>query len=82
MFGRVENVANDELFDHHDALGDRTFRVTKFEGGYAWNTALVGPLNLALGGSLAAYAKPSVLDAANGDDPIQWTLFAKLSVGH
>ena len=82
VFGRVENVANDELFDHHDALGDRTFRVTKFEGGYAWNAPIAGPVGLALGGSLAAYAKPSALDAAYGDDPVQWTLFARLSVGH
>jgi len=81
LFGRVENVANDELFpDHDDPLHDRTFRVTKFQLGYARRIP-VGPFELALGGSAAAYAKPAALDAYYGDDPIGYTLFAKVSLG-
>jgi hypothetical protein len=82
VFGRVENVANDELFpDHADPLHDRRFRVTKAEAGYAWRVPIVGPVGVALGGTVAAYAKPAALDAAYGDDPVSWTLFAKLAVG-
>ena len=82
VFGRVENVANDELFpDHDDPLHDRRFRVTKAEAGYAYRLPIVGPLGVALGGTVAAYAKPDALDAAYGDDPVSWTLFAKLAVG-
>lgn len=82
VFGRVENVANDELFpDHDDPLHDRKFRVTKAEGGYAHRLPIAGPLGVALGGTVAAYAKPDALDAAYGDDPVSWTLFAKLAVG-
>jgi hypothetical protein len=82
VFGRVENVRNDELFpDHDDPLHDRSFRVTKGEIGYAYRLPIVGPLGLALGGTVAAYAKPELLDDAYGDDPISWTLFAKLAVG-
>ncbi len=82
LFGRVENVANDELFpDHADPLHDRLFRVSRFEGGYAWRLKLPGPFGLALGGALAAYAKPAALGAAYGDAPVSYTLFAKLSLG-
>ena len=82
LFGRVENVANDELFpDHADPLHDRVFRVTRFEGGYAYRVPL-GPAELALGGSVAAYAKPRALDGAYGKSPVSATLFARLSLGN
>lgn len=82
LFGRAENVANDELFPNPaDPLHDRRFRVTKVEGGYAYRLPLVGPVNLALGGSVAGYAYPSALRGAYGDTPISYTLFAKLSLG-
>jgi hypothetical protein len=82
VFGRVENVANDELFpDHADPLHDRKFRVTKAEVGYAYRLPIVGPLGLALGGTVAAYAKPAALEAAYGKTPVSWTLFSKLAVG-
>ena len=82
LFGRIENVANDELFpDHADPLHDRAFRVTKLQAGYARHIPLTGPLTLTLGASGAAYLKPDALDAAYGDNPLGYTLFAKLSLG-
>jgi hypothetical protein len=82
VFGRVENVANDELFpDHADPLHERKFRVTKAEVGYAYRLPIVGPLGLALGGTVAAYVKPAALEAAYGKTPVSWTLFSKLAVG-
>ena len=83
VFGRIENVSNDELFpDPANALHDRAFRITKFQVGYAYRFMLGdGPFNLALGGSLSAFAKPSALDAAYGRHPMGYTLFAKLSLG-
>ncbi len=82
VFARVENVVNDELFPDHDSpLHDRRFRVTKAEGGYAYRLPIAGALGVALGGTVAAYAKPDALDAAYGDNPVSWTLFAKLAVG-
>lgn len=81
LFGRVENVANDELFpEHTDPLHDRPFQVTKLQAGYARRLA-VGPFGLALGASVAAYVKPQELDAAYGARPIGYTVFARLSLG-
>ena len=82
VFGRIENVANNELFpDHLSPLHDQTFRVTKFQLGYARRLPL-GPFELALGGSFEAFAKPAALDAFYGRHPVQYTLFAKLSLGN
>jgi hypothetical protein len=82
IFGRVENVANDELFpDHAAPLHDVTFRVTRFEGGYAYRIPLARQTELALGGSLAAYAKPAALEAAYGKAPVSYTLFARFALG-
>jgi len=82
VFGRVENVRNDELFSDHDSpLHDRPFRVTKAEAGYAYRLPIVGPLGVALGSTVAAYDKPRALKPAYGDDPISWTVFAKLALG-
>jgi len=82
LFGRIENVANDELFpDHADPLHDRPFRVTRGELGYAYRLKLVGPVEAAIGGSGFLIARPRVLDAAYGRSPGGWTGFVKLSLG-
>ncbi|HMS20233.1 hypothetical protein [uncultured Sphingorhabdus sp.] len=82
IFGRFENVKNDELFpDHDDPLHDMPFRVSKFQAGYAYRLPLGEQFNLALGGTVSAFAKPDVLDAAYGKNPMGYTLFARLSLG-
>jgi hypothetical protein len=82
LFGRVENVNNDELFpDETDPLHDRAFRVTKAEAGYAYRLPIAGPVGVALGGTVAGYLKPAALDAVYGDDPVSWTMFAKFALG-
>ncbi len=81
LFGRFENVENDELFEEADPLHGIAFRVSKFTLGYAYTLPLTGPLNLSLGGSGSLYAKPDALDAAYGRNPQSFTLFAKLSLG-
>jgi hypothetical protein len=76
-------VKNDELFpEHSDPLHEVPFRVSKLQAGYAYRVPLSGPLNLAVGGSVATFLKPDALDSAYGKSPIGFTLFAKLSLGH
>jgi hypothetical protein len=83
LFGRIENVKNDELFpDELDPLHERAFRVSKFQAGYAYRLPITGPLNLALGGTVSAFAKPDALDAAYGKNPVGAAVFAKVSLGH
>lgn len=81
LFGRIENVSNDELFPDHDSpLHDVPFRVTKFELGYAYRLRIAGPLQVAVGGTGALFAKPAALSAAYGKNPIGATVFAKFSL--
>jgi hypothetical protein len=83
LFGRIENVENDELFpDEADPLHETPFRVSKFQFGYAYRLPLTGALNLALGGTVSAFAKPDALNTAYGKNPMGATVFAKLSLGH
>lgn len=82
LFGRFENAENDELFPDHDhPLHDRPFRVSKLQAGYAYTLPLGGAAALSLGGSMATFFKPDALDAPYGDDPMGYTLFAKLTLG-
>ncbi|MEQ1548613.1 MAG: hypothetical protein ABL918_08195 [Chakrabartia sp.] len=83
IFGRFENVKNDELFSKPlDPLHDTAFRVSKFTGGYGYTIPVTSNVNLAVGGSASVYAKPSALDIAYGKSPVSFTVFAKLSLGH
>jgi hypothetical protein len=82
LFGRAENVRNDELFpDELDPLHEVPFRVSKFQAGYAYRLPLTDVFNLALGGTVSAFAKPAALDAAYGNKPMGYTVFARLSLG-
>ena len=82
VFGRFEVVENDELFpDHDDPLHDQPFRVSKLQAGYAYTLPLGDVAALSLGGTAAKYFKPDALDAAYGDDPMGYTVFAKLTLG-
>ncbi|MEQ1639947.1 MAG: hypothetical protein ABL881_03995 [Novosphingobium sp.] len=82
LFSRIEVVDNGELFPNPlDPLHDEHFTVTKFQAGYARRIP-VGPFELALGGSLSAYAKPAALDAAYGANPWGYTLFARINLGN
>jgi hypothetical protein len=82
LFGRIENNANDELFpDHDDPRHDTKFRVSRFEGGYAYRIPLAHRTELAFGGSVAAFAIPRALDSAYGRSPVSYTGFVRFAVG-
>ena len=82
VFGRFENVANDELFpDHDDPLHDQKFRVSKFQVGAAYRLPLSNWSSMTVGASGSIYAAPSTLDAAYGTTPTGFTVFARLNFG-
>jgi len=87
VFGRFENVRNDELFERDEQLGRDPpllgvpFRVSKFTAGYAYTLPLPYDLAAAFGLAASAYAKSAQLDAAYGRKPHSLTLFAKVMLG-
>lgn len=56
------------------------FRVTKFEVGHACRLRIAVPLQVAVGGTGALFAKLVALNAAYGKNPIGATVFAKFSL--
>ena len=83
LFGRYENVANDELFpDHADPLHDRAFRVAKLQLGGAKDVPLTNWSSLTFGGSIGVYGVPSTIQLAYGDRPVGFTLFTRVNFGH
>jgi hypothetical protein len=87
VFGRFENVLEDELFERDEQLGldspllGRAFRISKFTAGYAYTLPLGRSFAVALGAAASAYAKPDALDIAYGRQPHSLTIFAKLILG-
>lgn len=82
LFARAENVANDELFpEHEDPLHDMTFRITKLQVGYAYSLPLGDAFSLSLGGTVAGFLKPDLLDPVYGRNPMGYTVFARLALG-
>lgn len=82
LFGRIENVANDELFAiPTDPRHDQPYRLTRATLGYAWRVP-IGSFDLALGGAVDTYDKPVALESAYGRKLLGYTLFAKLSLDH
>ncbi len=83
LFGRFENVDNDELFPNPaDPLHDTPFRISKLALGYAYSFAHKGPVGLLVGALGSIYAKPAALDSAYGKFPASFVLFARLGLGH
>lgn len=81
LFGRAENVANDELFPDHNAPDhEHALRVTKLQAGYVRRIP-VGLGELGLGASAATFFKPARLDTAYGRSPVQVTVFVRLRLG-
>ena len=75
VFGRAEQVRNDELFEHDDPLAGPAYRIGKLTLGYIHDFARTGPVAWGLGVSLSAYSKPRELDAAYGRHPTSTMLF-------
>jgi hypothetical protein len=81
LFGRVEQVDQDELLDHHDPRHGNVYTVGRATLGYAYRLALRGPWKLALGGSASLHRVPDALKGDYGDVPAAFTVFAKVSLG-
>ena len=78
LFARAEHVEESELFDtgplHHDVIP-----VSKLSVGYAYELPIGGgPVRIALGGLVSAYAYPQRIEPAYGRDGVKsFMLFAR-----
>ena len=79
--GRFEVVDKDELFANEHliehSLGQDTFRIQSYTGGYTRDIAQYGSVLAGVGANLTAYAIPQVLRPYYGDRPWGATVFLR-----
>ncbi len=80
FFGRVERVAEDELFEGSSPLQGRVFTVDKISLGYIRDWKVAGHLKFGLGGLVSRYDYPAALNRAYGD-PTSFMVFLRLKAG-
>ncbi len=78
LFGRLEVVGKDELFDHDDPRHGRTFDVNKLSIGYAHAWPLQPAVQLSAGLVVTQNLIPRTLAEVYGDDPRAVMAFARL----
>jgi hypothetical protein len=80
FMGRLERVAEDELFEEESPLHGRTFNVNKLSLGYIHDVPLDDHLKFGIGGIGSLYALPSAVDAAYGNTPASFMVFVRLKI--
>ena len=75
VFGRIEQVRNDELFEEGEPLAGQTFRIRKLTLGYIYDFMKTGPVALGVGGLVGFARAPDALDAHYGSDPRSYMVF-------
>ena len=78
VFGRFERVGKDELFTPGQALYGPTYTIDAFSLGYIYDFARLGPSHIGVGAMGTIYRYPAVLDAAYGQGPVSYLLFARI----
>lgn len=75
LFGRLERVKNDDLFEDPSPLHGRAFTIDKLSLGYVYDFAKSGPVTWGVGGLASTYRKPSEIDAHYGSRPRSYMVF-------
>jgi hypothetical protein len=75
VFGRVERVDNDELFDEGHPLHGRAFRVGKLSLGYIREVGATGRVKWGIGGLVSAFRIPGEMQASYGSHPRAYMVF-------
>jgi hypothetical protein len=75
LFGRLEQVENDELLDHHDPRAGEVFTVRKLSVGALYDFARTGPVAWSVGVLGSAYDVPVPLRPDYGSHPTSWMAF-------
>lgn len=78
VFGRIEQVDNNELFHDGDALHGQAFRVRKLSLGYIHDLPIPGAVRWGVGASVSTFFSiPSALQAVYGERPHGVMLFVQ-----
>jgi hypothetical protein len=77
VFGRVERVDKDELFQPGEPLYGRTFAIGKLSLGYIYDFWHFDGLSLGLGALVSSYSYAATLDGVYSEHPTSFMVFAR-----
>ena len=78
LFGRLEQVDNGELFDHHDGgAGAASYRIRKLSVGFVRELFRVNKVNFGAGALVSRYGAPAALDPIYGSQPSSYMVFVR-----
>lgn len=77
FFGRIEQVAKDELFLPGAALYGASFTINKLSLGYIYDVARLQAVSFGVGGSFSLYSFPASLNNSYGAHPGSFMLFVR-----
>lgn len=80
VFGRLENVDKNELFEVGDPLFGKSFKINKASLGYVYDFPSSSHYTVGLGGVVSGYSIPSELRDTYGSHPNSLMLFARLKI--
>lgn len=82
LFGRFENVDNDELFGSADHHAGQLFNVSKLTLGFVYDVANWHGILLGAGATGSAHFLPSSLEHVYGETPLSSMLFVRAKLGN
>jgi len=82
VFGRMEKVENNELFQEGEAQHGQVFNIRKLSLGFVHDFVQLGKVKLGAGALVSKFGKPTALDSVYGASPTSYMLFfrAKLAM--
>ena len=80
LFGRLEDVQKDDLFEVPSPLAGRVFRVGEASLGYVYNLPIARRVALGLGAMGTVDIVPAAIQPAYGSAPVSWMPFLRLAL--
>lgn len=80
LFGRMERVAKNDLFDKNGPLSGDIFTVNKISMGYIYDFHPARHIKLGLGSSLDINILPDKLKSSYGNTPLGYTVFIRVKL--
>jgi hypothetical protein len=80
LFGRIERVDKDELFEESAPQHGQAFKVNKLSVGYIHDLKLGQHTRIGIGGLASAYSIPKSLEPAYGAHPTSYMVFARVKL--
>lgn len=80
VFGRVEQVASDDLTRENESRPAQLFKLNKLTVGYFHDMRASGPVKIDVGLLASRHLIPNAMTISYGDDPISYMMFMRVKI--